>query len=338
MLCQTDVPFLASEIGGDWGDRPENILMSTVNGRLKPSETPYSDDLLRLLETFEWPGCDVSGDSVTDKHINAAGDEVGNWTGTPPGGGMSTLWRKVRQHRDPRGGKPAGWYRRLDVSWKKPERLMPFEYFREYAPVPPRGDRDPERGDAPGDAVYPPGDDEGAPEDVEVEIEEEVEAEEGEEEEGKGEGEEEGGEEGEEEGEEGEEEIESPCKVCARIRPETPPLPDLPEKEVIMNQLNRLRMFHDIRPALEIASLEYDVPTMMDVHRYPPAAPVPPPPGGGGDDDDDDGSDGVDSAPDDQEGAGREGRRRLSALRSGPLNGSTISICAIVSAQGAVPS
>lgn len=134
-LCQTHIPV--TDMDDDWGERPECYLMSSVNGYLDPADTPYSNDLITFLQNFEWPNCDVVTDPLAPQ-FNADGllqsscffQPDAEWVADT----MLPLARqKVEEYRNPAGGLLPTHYKTYDVSWTKPERLMPFEYEAQYA-------------------------------------------------------------------------------------------------------------------------------------------------------------------------------------------------------------
>ncbi len=122
----------------DWVERPERYPMAAVNASLPPGARPYSDDLVQLLRRFEWPDC-ANRTDPEGTQPDAGGNDVPNHSFQPDARWISDHMlplarRKVRRYRNPPAGRPPGYFRRLDVSWTKPEKLMPFEYDWRYAP------------------------------------------------------------------------------------------------------------------------------------------------------------------------------------------------------------
>ncbi|KAI1144450.1 hypothetical protein F5Y05DRAFT_418458 [Hypoxylon sp. FL0543] len=129
-MCQTHIPTAAFRYWNDSRDSNE-IAMNTVNGLLGPNERPYSPELIRMLQQFEFPG-GTTGALITDTWIDNAGRTRMNWERmrANPAWVRDTMVplarRKVRAYRG--HVIPRGYWRQLDVSWTRPSRLMPFEY------------------------------------------------------------------------------------------------------------------------------------------------------------------------------------------------------------------
>ncbi|KAI1660020.1 hypothetical protein F4813DRAFT_401031 [Daldinia decipiens] len=128
LMVQAHIPLAEDE---NEIDRPNQIPVNTVNNRIAPPDTPYSEELIELLEHFEFPN---SEDLVPISETIQ--DEDGNTV--PLSDYLPTAeWivdtmlplarRKVRRYRGI-GRKPVGYFDALDVSWTKPERIMPFSY------------------------------------------------------------------------------------------------------------------------------------------------------------------------------------------------------------------
>lgn len=123
-LCQTHMPPMA------WLDDSMQFV-STVNDQLDPAATPYSDDLINTLEEFEWPDC-VNNWDPQDTQLDGNGDQQFNYAFQPDATWIANTLlplarQKVEEHRNPAGGFLPQHYITYDVSWTKPERLMPFE-------------------------------------------------------------------------------------------------------------------------------------------------------------------------------------------------------------------
>ncbi|KAG8165721.1 hypothetical protein KVR01_004273 [Diaporthe batatas] len=128
MLRKMSMTHSATGRPNDLDMRPDNLLVDDVNQ--EPTAPPYSDDLINMLQLFEWDnmGNTTVRDIGDDDAVNAAfpsPDMVKN-TLLPQAQG------KVRGYKDP-AGKPAGYFDTIDVSWTRPEDPMPFSYIMRYA-------------------------------------------------------------------------------------------------------------------------------------------------------------------------------------------------------------
>lgn len=106
---------------------PDRSLASIAasNGPL-----PYSDRLINLLTSFEWAGIDNGQEFIDFDDPAAATVTNAQWC-------MDTLLpaaqQEVAARRSPLGGRPAGYFQGLDVSWTKPQGRMPVSYNYKYA-------------------------------------------------------------------------------------------------------------------------------------------------------------------------------------------------------------
>lgn len=112
------------------GRRPNNIEMTEINVQDR-SAPDLSDQLINLLGMFEWDDMDtISIESMGPPEDAIAMKATSRWM-------VDTFYPAARQrveaYRDPPGGRPANYFDELDVSWTKPERLMPFSYVPRYA-------------------------------------------------------------------------------------------------------------------------------------------------------------------------------------------------------------
>ncbi|RYP13738.1 hypothetical protein DL765_006754 [Monosporascus sp. GIB2] len=236
----------------DWVDRPECVRMATVNNYLDAADTRYSNQLIAILEEFEWPNCEIERD-VMGTQVEPSGRVVPNHAYTPDARWVADVLlplarQKVREHRKPRAGYHPDYYRRLDVSWTKPANLMPFVYDFDFAPP----------GDFSSEDERSGGDDE--------EPGEEGEADRGD---GGGSGEDQGN--GDKEDEREDEEMsDGPLSS-----PEDPHVCPKPNPQTRMRELDTLRRYHHLRPKFRIVSLEYLVPLMKEISK-PPPPPIPP--------------------------------------------------------------
>ena len=286
-LCQTHIPApnVLDVVG-----KPECYPMSGVDGLMGAGHTPYSDDLIQILQNFEWPGCVADGDP-TGLRPGADGLQHENWEWQPTAAWVrDTLLplarRKANEYRNP---PPAAfvpdYYTRLDVSWTKPEELMPFEYDFRYSVAGdevdgeveeegedeemPEQPEEPEEPEEPGESLglEDPQEPQEAQEpqdvqDLEVSVEElEINTSENEDLE-------------DDEVPESESE-EHECPV--------------PESEMRMRSLQGFRVHHRDhgQPRFRVMALQFNVPTIVTpVNRGPPSL-ILEGGGGGGDDDDD---------------------------------------------------
>ncbi|KAI0385606.1 hypothetical protein F5Y04DRAFT_292100 [Hypomontagnella monticulosa] len=110
-----------------------------ANTNLPPNETPYPDDLIELLEAFEWPGLE-NGMGIQDTHDDANGNPVRNYRVMPTPNWirntMLPLCRDKVQEWRGAGRRPRGYFTALDVSWTKPARIMPMEVELPEPPAP----------------------------------------------------------------------------------------------------------------------------------------------------------------------------------------------------------
>lgn len=107
-------------------DRPGNRRARDVNQA--PTAPPYSDELIELLERFEFP----------DQHrlsVRSLRDAVDTTFPSPEDLRDNLLpqaQRRVAAFRNP-AVKPAGYFDSMDMSWTKRAQLMPFNYIMELA-------------------------------------------------------------------------------------------------------------------------------------------------------------------------------------------------------------
>lgn len=130
-LCQAHLPYEDGGVGtADWlVRRPDNIRMADLNAR-DGSAPDFSDQLVDLLGKFEWEFME------TGTEINDLEDPVGEVTATSRWM-VNTLYPAARARvaacRNPAAGRPAGYFDGLDVSWTRPDTLLPFVYNEDYA-------------------------------------------------------------------------------------------------------------------------------------------------------------------------------------------------------------
>ncbi|KAH8745254.1 hypothetical protein F5883DRAFT_702909, partial [Diaporthe sp. PMI_573] len=142
-LCQAHLPVDKSHVGAaDYGNRrPDNIEMTEINVQ-DGSAPDLSNELINLLGMFEWDDMDTTSIYDMEPPEDAMG-ATSRWM-------VDTLYPAARlqvaAYRNPPGGRPAGYFDELDVSWTRPEHLMPFVYVPRYAHLArdggPRRDKD----------------------------------------------------------------------------------------------------------------------------------------------------------------------------------------------------
>ncbi|KAI0204300.1 hypothetical protein F4808DRAFT_475736 [Astrocystis sublimbata] len=123
----------------------ELSLASEINDNLGVNERPYSDELIWLLQEFEWPNIEhfpaitdqqeIEGEMVPNyAHIQNMQWVIDHW--------LDDVRRHVQSYRNPDvNALPDRWWRRLDVSWTIPDPFMPYDYRETVvdAPNPPEG-------------------------------------------------------------------------------------------------------------------------------------------------------------------------------------------------------
>ncbi|KAL2290581.1 hypothetical protein FJTKL_15628 [Diaporthe vaccinii] len=133
-LCQAHLRYERGDedVHGtaDWYNRrPNNIRMADLNAR-DGSVPDFSDQLVDLLGNFEWDSMEAGTDiqDLEDPLADVTADS--RWM-------VDTLYPAARDrvaaYRNPIGGRPAGYFDGLDVSWTKPDPVMPFVYNTRYA-------------------------------------------------------------------------------------------------------------------------------------------------------------------------------------------------------------
>ncbi|TRX94066.1 hypothetical protein FHL15_005144 [Xylaria flabelliformis] len=116
-------------------------VMAYVNDTLYDGSPPYSDDLIKMLQNFEWPNIETNT-KVTDSQLDPATELiVPNYSHFPTmrrvvDEFLPIIRDKVQKYRSPAGGIPNGWWKQLDVSWTKPEPFTPYEWMTQGLPNP----------------------------------------------------------------------------------------------------------------------------------------------------------------------------------------------------------
>ncbi|KAI0535806.1 hypothetical protein GGR58DRAFT_529071 [Xylaria digitata] len=122
---------------------PESVPCQRINPYMSWLNRPYSGDLLHTLSRWEYENCEIS--EITDMQPDDDGIDMPNSTRVPDlryliNRILPLARRKVRTYRKMGPDKEPDWYRLLDVSWTKPKRLMPYEWWpveEDNIPIPP---------------------------------------------------------------------------------------------------------------------------------------------------------------------------------------------------------
>lgn len=150
VLRTMSMTHVASRPGMELDFRPNCGRVQDVNQ--EATAPPYSDELIGMLQRFEYPNMERGGG------VRNLRDAI-HTTFPSPQDLRDTLLPQARARvaalRRP-ADRPAGYFDSIDVSWTKPEELMPFSYIMEHAteagdgpdgrPPPPPQEED----DAPG--------------------------------------------------------------------------------------------------------------------------------------------------------------------------------------------
>ena len=144
-LCQAYLSYDEGGVGStDWlSRRPDNIRMADLNAR-DVSAPDFSDQLVDLFGKFEWEFMETGTD------IDELNDPLGEIVATSRWM-VDTLYpaarARVAAYRNPPAGRPPGYFDGLDISWTRPETLMPFVYDTRHAAAAGDGDDDEDGGD-----------------------------------------------------------------------------------------------------------------------------------------------------------------------------------------------
>lgn len=264
-----------------WNDnmRPNCGRVEDANGM--PGAPPYSDELIELLQRFEFPNHE--NDSVRD-----LGEAI-HTTFPSPEDVRDTLLpqaqARVAGYRRP-ADRPAGYYDSMDVSWTRPAQLMPFNYVMEYATEagdgpdgrpPPEEDDDgsgdgsgDEPGDDPGDGPSVRGGDGGDVEMSDPPSSSEA-AQDGHDQPDDGlQQPEDVGHRGgasddnhEEDGDDGDDDDDD----SSSIPPSPPPQPT--SEQLAMRELGKMHKWNNAKPRYELRSLQYAVPVILPLNAPP---------------------------------------------------------------------
>lgn len=263
---------------GIWDDdlRPNNVRVQTVNQ--EPTAPPYSDELITMLQRFEFR------DMETTPSIRDLGDELDTAFPSPEEVRDTLLPQaqaRVAGYLNP-AGKPDGYFDGIDVSWTRPEELMPFSYVMQYAT---------DAGEGPDGRPPPPPPNDGSDGDSGGDEDAEGEEAEGEDAEGEdAEGEDAEGEDAEmsdppvppeeghddngqpDDGPEQPGDHEQPGGADDENNPSSssaPTPPPLPPAQVAMRKLGIMHKWNNSKPRYELRSLEFGPPAILPLKRPP---------------------------------------------------------------------
>lgn len=243
----------------------------------QPGAPPYSDELIQLLQRFEYPTQDTT-------MVRSLGQAI-DTTFPSPEDIRDTLLpqaqARVEGFRRP-ANIPAGYFDSIDVSWTRPDELRPFSYIMDHAaeagdgpdggppPEEEDDDSDSESGDGSGD-----GDGQGeGREDVEMSdstSEEEQDGNDDQPDDGPQQPEDQehqGGADDDSHGDDDEDE-DNDSDASSSVPPPPPPPPPTSE-QLAMQQLGRMHKWNGAKPRYELCSLAFGVPAISPLNRTPP--------------------------------------------------------------------
>lgn len=248
----------------------------------EPGAPPYSDELIELLQRFEFPNHEH--DLVRD-----LGEAV-DTTFPSPEDIRDTLLpqaqARVAGFRRPTP-RPAGYFDSIDVSWTKPEQLMPFSYIMRYATEagegpdgrpPPEEDDDPEGDHGDGGSDNGSGDDGDGPSvrggdggDVEMSDSPSEAGQDGHDQPDDGPQQPEdlehrGGASDDNHDEDSDDDDDDDDDESSR--PPTPPPPPTSE-QLAMRELGKMHKWNDAKPRYELRSIEYGAPVILPLKTPP---------------------------------------------------------------------
>lgn len=123
-LSMTHIPYVNNGLDR----RPDDITMLDMMDR---NDAPdYTVELRDVLQEFEWPNMDQGTDINDFQDPKAQTVADADWILNTL---LPTAQRRVRGYRRPAGRLPRGYYDSIDVSWTKPQTIMPFVYNSKYA-------------------------------------------------------------------------------------------------------------------------------------------------------------------------------------------------------------
>lgn len=249
----------------DYDLRPNNVRVQTVNQ--EPTAPPYSDELITMLQRFEFRDMEtILVRDLDDDELDTAFPSPEEVRDTL----LPQAQARVAGYLNP-AGKSDAYFDQIDVSWTRPEELMPFSYIMQYAtdagegpdgrpppPSPPPANDGSDR-DSNG------GEDEGG-EDAEGEDEEmsdpPVAPEEGQDDNGQPD-------DGPEQPGDQEQQGGSDDKNSSSSSSLAPSPPPLPAAQVAMRELGKMHKWNNAKPRYELRSLEFGPPAILPLKRPP---------------------------------------------------------------------
>lgn len=257
-------------------NRPNNKRVRDVNQ--EATAPPYTDDLVELLERFEWPNQET-------KMVRDLGEAVDTTFPSPEELRdilLPSVRRRVARLRRP-ARRPTGYYDDMDVSWTRPRLPTPFSYIMEHAteagdgpdggPPPEEDDSDGGSGEGSGEGAADDGEGSGddagdggpevemsdspsSPEEDEAGHDEPAGGADG----GDHHGDNDGGNDDDNENEESDNTDEDPG-------PAPPPPPT--SEQLAMRELGKMHKWNNAKPRYELRSLEFGPPTVLPLKTPP---------------------------------------------------------------------
>lgn len=277
--------------GGWWDDNMRPNCRWVQASNQEPGAPPYSDELIELLQRFEYPTQDTTMVRVLGQAIDTTFPSPEDIRDTL----LPQVQARVEGFRRP-ANPPAGYFDSIDVSWTRPDELRPFSYIMSHAaeagdgpdggPAPEEEDdsSDGDDGDgAPGngsDDGSGDGDGDGEGRDVEMSDSPSSSAEEGQD--GQDDQPDEGPQQPEDQEHQGgaddvndddddEDEDNDSNESSSIADPAPPPGPPPPTSEQLaMRQLGMLHRWEGAKPRYELCSLAFGVPAISPLNRTPP--------------------------------------------------------------------
>lgn len=256
-------------LGGPQDVKPNFKRIQDVNQQ--PGAPPYSDELVELLERFEWPNQETKmvrdlGEAVDTTFPSA--EELRDSLLQLARGRVARFRRPAR--------RPAGYYDDMDVSWTRPVLPTPFSYIMEHATEAgdgPDGGPPPEEDDSDGGSGEGPGDDGGGSGDGGPEVEmsdspssPEKDEEVHEEPVGDHPGDNDGG--GDDDNE-NEEESDDTDESSSPAPPPGPAPPPPTSEQLAMRELGKMHKWNTAKPRYELRSLEFGPPAVLPLKTPP---------------------------------------------------------------------
>ncbi|KAK6948185.1 hypothetical protein Daesc_009949 [Daldinia eschscholtzii] len=127
LLVQAHIPFA---LDSDTDDRPMIYPVRTVNSYITPPDNPYSEELIEMLNCFEYPFYNQLA-RPDDVRVDADGVSRFRYEWIPEFDEIEHIWLPIMRRRVKRYrgivAIPDNYYETIDVSWSKPNHLMPYE-------------------------------------------------------------------------------------------------------------------------------------------------------------------------------------------------------------------